>query len=309
MPEHPDRLKGFAWFILSCFHCIPLRWRINLFVSLFLAFYHLSPRRRLIALHNLKNAFPEKSMTDIILIAKGVYRNMAVIAAEFFDIPWLTEDRIRERVEVEGLEYCVEALKKKRGLLMVSAHFGNWELQAIAFSLLFQPLLFLYRPLDNLFLDHLVTSVRSSTGNRPLAKKKAMRQMLRTIKANGIVGLLIDQNWSWQEGVFVDFFGRPACTSDGLARLALHTEAPVIPVFMVRQESGKYRLVIGEAVELINTGQRTKDVLINTQNFTRIIEDMIRKYPDQWFWVHQRWKTQPYVVQKRHHSHASECHV
>ncbi len=133
--------------------------------------------------------------------------------------------------------------------------------------------------------------------------------MLRTLKANGIVGLLIDQNWSRQEGVFVDFFGRPACTSDGLARLALHTEAPVIPAFMVRQENGKYRLVIGEAVELINTGQRIKDVLINTQNFTRIIEDMIRKYPDQWFWVHQRWKTQPCVGQKRHHSHASECHV
>ena len=236
-------------------------------------------------------------MTDIILIAKGVYRNMAVIAAEFFDIPWLTKDRIRERVEVEGLEYCVEALKKKRGLLMVGAHFGNWELQAIAFSLLFHPLLFLYRPLDNLFLDRLVTSVRSSTGNSPLAKKKAMRQMLRTIKTNGIVGLLIDQNWSWQEGVFVDFFGRPACTSDGLARLALHTEAPVIPAFMVRLENGKYRLVIGEAVELVNTGERIKDVLINTQNFTRIIEDMIRKYPDQWFWVHQRWKTQPCVVQ------------
>jgi Kdo2-lipid IVA lauroyltransferase/acyltransferase len=297
MPEYPDRLKGFNRFILSCFRCVPLHWRINLFVSLFLAFYHLSPRRRLIALNNLKNAFPEKSMTDIILIAKGVYRNMAIIAAEFFDIPWLTEDHIRERVEVEGLEYCVEALKKERGLLMVSAHFGNWELQAIAFSLLFHPLLFLYRPLDNLFLDRLVTSVRSSTGNMPLPKKKAMRQMLRTIKANGIVGLLIDQNWSWQEGVFVDFFGRPACTSDGLARLALHTEAPVIPVFMVRQESGKYRLVIGEAVELINTGQRTTDVLINTQKLTRIVEDMIRKYPDQWFWVHQRWKTQPHVVE------------
>ena len=96
-------------------------------------------------------------MTDIIRIAKGVYRNMAVVAAEFFDIPWLTKERIRERVEVEGLEYCEEALKKKRGLLMVGAHFGNWELQAIAFSLLFRPVLFLYRPLDNLFLDRLVT--------------------------------------------------------------------------------------------------------------------------------------------------------
>ena len=241
-------------------------------------------------------------MTEIILIAKGVYRNMAVIAAEFFDLPWLDEERIRETVEVEGLEHCVEALKKKRGLLMVGAHFGNWELQAIAFSLIFRPILFLYRPLDNLFLDRLVTSVRSITGNRPLAKKKAMRQMLLTLRANGIVGLLIDQNWSWQEGVFVDFFGQPACTSDGVARLAMHTEAPVIPGFIVRREDGKYRIVIGEAIALVNTGERKKDVLINTQNFTRIVEDMIRKYPDQWFWVHQRWKTQPCDVQQKKNS-------
>jgi KDO2-lipid IV(A) lauroyltransferase len=296
MPEQPHRVTGFARFVLACFRCISLRWRINVFVGLFLAFYHLSPRRRLITLHNLQNAFPEKSITDVTLIAKGVYRNMAIIAAEFFDIPWLTKDHIRERVEVEGLEYCEEALKKKRGLLMVGAHFGNWELQAIAFSLLFRPLLFLYRPLDNLFLDRLVTSVRSSTGNIPLVKKKAMRKMLLSLRANGIVGLMIDQNWSWQEGVFVDFFGRPACTSDGLARLALHMEAPVIPAFMVRLKNGKYRLVIGEAIDLVNTGERDKDALINTQKITRIVENMIRNYPDQWFWVHQRWKTQPPVA-------------
>ena len=299
MSEHPEHIRGVTWFILSCFRCIPLRWRIHFFTGLALVFYHLSPRRRLIALHNLQNAFPEKSMTEIIMIAKGVYRNMAVIAAEFFDIPWLTKDHIRERVEVEGLEHCVEALKKKRGLLMVTAHFGNWELGAIAFSLFFQPVLLLYRPLDNLFLDRLVASVRSSTGNRLLVKNKAMRKMLRTINTNGIVGLLIDQNWSWQEGVFVEFFGRPACTSDGLARLALHTEAPVIPCFMVRREDGKYTLVIGEVIELVDTGEQEKDVLVNTQNYTKIIEQMIRKYPDQWFWVHQRWKTQPCDVQPK----------
>lgn len=299
MSEHPEPIKGLTWCILSCFRCIPLPWRIHFFAGLALAFYHLSPRRRLITLHNLQNAFPEKSMTEIIMIAKGVYRNMAVIAAEFFDIPWLDEERIREMVAVEGLEHCVEALKKKRGLLMVTAHFGNWELGAIAFSLFFQPVLLLYRPLDNLFLDRLVASVRSATGNRLLVKNKAMRKMLRTINANGIVGLLIDQNWSWQEGVFVEFFGRPACTSDGVARLAMHAEAPVIPCFMVRREDGKYTLVIGEAIELVDTGEREADVLINTQNFTRIVEEMIRKYPDQWFWVHQRWKTQPCDVQQK----------
>jgi KDO2-lipid IV(A) lauroyltransferase len=252
----------------------------------------LSPRRRLIAIHNIKRAFPEKSMAEIVLIAKGVYRNMAITTAEFFDMPYLTKDNIHELVEVDGIEHCNKALKKNMGLLVFSAHFGNWELQAIAFSLIFQPMLVIYRILDNIFLERFVTDIRSSTGNRLLTKQKAMRTMLKALNANEVVGLLIDQNWSWQEGVFVDFFGRPACTTDGLALLAMHTGAPVIPGFMVRMENGKYRLVIGEEVKIINTGQKEKDVHANTQNFTRIIEDIVRKYPDQWFWVHQRWKTQ-----------------
>lgn len=293
MAEHTDLQRVLIRFILSFFRCVPVRLRTDVFVSLFLAFYHLSPRRRLIAIHNLKRAFPEKPMTEITRIAKGVYRNMAVVAAEFFDIPRMTSDRIREAVEVEGLQHGEEALKKNRGLLVFGAHFGNWELEAIALSLLLHPAVVIYRTLDSPLLDQLVISVRSSTGNKLLPKQQAMRPMLRALKANGIVGLLIDQNWSWQEGVFVDFFGRPACTSDGLALLALHTGAPVLPAFMVRLENGRYKLVIGEEVEIIDTGQRGKDVLINTQNFTRIIEDMIRRYPDQWLWVHQRWKTQP----------------
>jgi Kdo2-lipid IVA lauroyltransferase/acyltransferase len=291
MSEPADRQGRVIRLILSCFQSVPVRLRTRIFVSLFLAFYHLSPRRRLIAIHNIKRAFPEKSMAEIVPIAKGAYRNMAIVAAEFFDISWLTEERIRKEVEVEGLEHCVEALKKNRGLLMFGAHFGNWELEAIAFSFLVRPAMVIYRTLDNTFLNRLVLSVRSSTGNKPLPKQGAMRQMLRTLGNNGVVGILIDQNWSWQEGVFVDFFGRPACTTNSLALLALHTKAPVIPAFMVRLEDGRYRLIIGEEVEIIDTDQREHDVLINTQNFTRIIEEMIRKYPDQWLWVHQRWKT------------------
>ncbi len=190
--KDPSRPTILARLILSSFRCIPVRLRTQIFIRLFLAFYHAAPRRRLIAIYNLKRAFPEKSSAEIVLIAKGVYRNMAIIAAEFFEIPRLTRERIHEVVDVEGLEHCAEALKKNRGLLMIASHFGNWELQAIAFSLFFKPLVFLYRPLDNLFLDRLVTSVRSSTGNRPLGKTKAMRQMLLTIKAKGIVGLLVD---------------------------------------------------------------------------------------------------------------------
>jgi KDO2-lipid IV(A) lauroyltransferase len=277
--------------VLAVFSAIPRKVRRKIFIALFLLFYHVSPRRRLIAIHNLKRAFPEKGMNEIIDIAKGVYRNMAIVAADFFDIPMLTPDNFRDLIEVEGLEHCRKALEKNKGVLMFGSHFGNWELGAIALSLAVKPSVVIYRPLDNPLLENLVTWVRSCTGNIPLAKDFAMRSMLRHLKKNDILGILIDQNVSVAEGVFVDFFGQPACTTTGLALLALHTGAPVLPGYALRLIDSRYRFIFGEEVELIRTGDRDKDVLINTQNFTRIVEDTVRKYPDQWLWVHQRWKT------------------
>lgn len=277
--------------ILSCFQFVPTRIRTALFIALFRLFYYLSAKQRLIAIHNLTRAFPEKSLSEIIRIARGVYRNMAIVAAEFFDIPLLTEGSLKHRVEVEGLEHCLNALKKGRGVLMFGGHIGNWEMGAAAVSLLVKPLMVIYRPLDNLMLENLVTWIRSSTGNVPLAKDLAMRPMLRFLKNNGILGLLIDQNVAWQEGVFVDYFDRLASTTNGMALLALHTGAPAIPCAMIRLENGKYKLLIGKEVELVRTDDRDADIIANTQNFTRVVEDMVRRYPDQWLWVHQRWKT------------------
>jgi len=284
--------------ILAIFRTIPLGMRKACFVSLSLLAYHLLPRRRLIAIHNLKRSYPEKDLSEIKTIARGVYRNFGIVAAEFFDLPLLTKENIGDYVDVEGLENCHRALEKNKGLLMFSAHFGNWELEAIALSLLVKPGVVIYRPLDNPILENIVMWVRSSTGNTAINKRRAMRQMLRHIKNGGILGLLIDQNWSWKDGCFVNFFDRPACTTNGLAHLALHTGAPVIPAFMARMPDGKYRFFIGEEVELIRMEDRESDVFENTQKFTTIIEDMVRKYPDQWFWVHQRWKTHPSQVTK-----------
>jgi len=181
---------------------------------------------------------------------------------------------------------------------MFGAHFGNWELEAAVFSLLVSPVTVIYRPLDSKLLDDLVLHVRSASGNIPLAKDRAMRQMLRVLKDNGVLGILVDQNMAWQEGVFVDFFGRPACTTDGLSLLALHTGAPVVPAFLIRQPNGKYRFVVGEEVPTVRTGDKAHDVLVNTQNYTRIVEETVRRYPDQWLWVHQRWKTKTCQVVK-----------
>ena len=277
--------------ILLIFGSIPLAIRREIFKAISLLYYHLSSRRRLIALHNLKCAFPEKSMQDIIKIAREVYRNIGIIAAEFFEFPSLTRENIHDLVECEGLENYTSAMAKNKGVLFFTAHFSNWELLAISLALLGQPFTFIYRLLDNPILENFVTYMRTCKGNNPLPKGGSMRQILRHIEKKELVGILIDQNMDWYEGVFVDFFGRPACTTNGLALLTLHTGAPVIPVFLVRMESGKYKLIIGKEVKIINTGNRNMDILTNTQNFTRIIEAFVRRYPDQWFWVHQRWKT------------------
>jgi KDO2-lipid IV(A) lauroyltransferase len=285
--------------LLFCFRTIPAPLRRALFTGCFRLFYHLVPRQRLIALYNLRSAFPEKTEDEILRIARGVYRNLGIVAAEFFDLPRLTKETIGEFVEAEGLEHCTKALEKGRGVLMFGAHFGNWELEAVAASLLVKPLVVIYRPLDSAVLDALVLRARSATGNVPLAKDRAMRPMLRSLKENGILGILIDQNVAWYEGVFVDYFGRPACTTDGLALLALHTEAPVLPAYMVRRPDNRYRLVIGPEVEVTRTGDREADILANTQRFTKVIEETVRQYPDQWLWVHQRWKTQPCQVRRK----------
>ena len=285
--------------LLTCFQGIPLSLRRALFTGLFRLFFHLVPRQRLIAVYNLRRAFPEKSDDEILRIARGVYRNMGIMAAEFFDVPRLTKENIGELVEPEGLEHCLKALEKGRGVLFFTAHFSNWELSAAAAALLIKPVVAIYRTLDNALLDHLVLRVRSATGNTLIPKEHSMRTMIRSLKRNEIVGILIDQNVAWNEGVFVDFFGRPACTTNGLALLALHTGAPVLPGYIVRLPDGRYRLVIGPEVEITRTGDRAEDVLANTQRFTKVIEETVRRYPDQWFWVHQRWKTQKCQIHRK----------
>ena len=292
-------LQRLADTLLACFQGIPISLRRALFTGLSRLFYLLVPRQRLIAAYSLRRAFPEKSDDEILRIVRDVYRNMGIMAAEFFDVPRLTKENIGKFVEAEGLEHYLRALEKGRGVLFFTGHFGNWELSAAAGALLMKPAVVIYRKLDSALLEHLVLRVRSAAGNILLSKEHAMRALIRSLKRNEIVGILIDQNVAWYEGVFVDFFGRPACTTNGLALLALHTGAPVLPGYMIRLPDGRYRLVIGPEVELTRTGDRDADVLTNTQRFTKVIEEAVRRYPDQWFWVHQRWKTQRCQIRRQ----------
>lgn len=276
---------------LWIFRVVPLAVRRAVFSGLAGLGYRLSVKHRLIVLHNLTRAFPEKSPAEIERIAKASYRSFGRVVAEFSEITKLNPDNVHQWVHIHGLEHYDEVRRKGKGVLLFSGHFGNWEIGNAALAIARKPLIFIYRILDSTFLEEAITYVRSSCGNVSLDKENAMRPMIRALKKGETISILIDQNVAVYDGIFVDFFGRPACTTSGLALLAIHTGAPVLPVFTTRMPDGKYVMEIGAEVYIRNTGNRDADVRENTQVFTRIIENHIRKYPEQWFWMHQRWKT------------------
>jgi len=280
--------------LLFVFRCIPLVVRKGLCRIGFSLFYHLVAKSRLIVLHNLQRSFPEKDSKEIIKIAKGVYRHFSIVAAEFFDMPSITRDNIDRWVEVEGMEYADAALSQNKGALSIVAHFGNWELLTIAIPMLVRPMYIVYRPLDSPVIDNMVEYVRTMHGNSLIPKGGSGKKVLELLKENQIIGILSDQNVAAYEGVFVDFFERPACTGVGLAVMAMRSDSPVVPVFMARQKSGKYKLIIKPFLKAVCTDDYEADLQVNTQRFTKIVEDVVREYPDQWFWFHQRWKTKTY---------------
>lgn len=277
--------------ILFCFRCVPLSIRKLFFASLLMVFYHTVAKHRLITLHNLHRAFPEKNMEELIRIAKGVYRNLAITAAEFFGMPAITRENLHEWVELEGLEHFEAGIAQGKGLLTIIAHFGNWELMPVTAPFFLNPSYIIYRPLDSPVLDNMVEYVRTINGNVMVKKGGSGKRIIELLNDNRSIGILSDQNVAAREGVFVDFFGRQACTGVGLAVLALRSGAPVLPMFMARQKSGKYKFILKPLVEISRSGDYEQDLLDNTQRFTKVVEDTVREYPDQWFWLHQRWKT------------------
>lgn len=257
--------------------------------------FRVDRKRRDITLENLRAALGEKtSHAERVRIAEEVYANLGINLFEFMKLPWLKPDGLAGYVEVEGLDHLNSALKKGQGVILFTAHFGNWELMAANYALTGFPVDVVVRDLDNRLLEEFVRWARTRCGNRIVSKGRAMRPLLKSLSANGIAGILLDQNVALAEGVFVDYFGIPACTNKGPAMLAAVSGAAVIPTFTLR--TGRtHRVMIGEEVKLVDTGNRQEDAVENTARMTRIIEETVRKHPGQWFWVHRRWKTRPPV--------------
>ncbi|MBI3399424.1 MAG: lysophospholipid acyltransferase family protein [Deltaproteobacteria bacterium] len=257
-----------------------------------LAFY-LDKKHRVITLNNLENSFKgEKTSGDINAIAKKVFENLGMNFMEFCRLSWLKTEDLTGYVEVEGFENFERAYKKGKGVIFLTGHFGNWELMAIFYALKGYPVDIVVRDLDSPIADEFVKWVRTVAGNRIVSKDRSMRELLRIVSKGGVVGILLDQNVTWNEGVFVYFFNELACTNKGPALLALASGAAIVPTFIVRNGK-KHRIIIGEEITIKNSGNRAADHLKNTALFTKVIEDFARQYPEQWFWLHQRWKSRP----------------
>jgi KDO2-lipid IV(A) lauroyltransferase len=256
--------------------------------------YAMLPRLQRTAEFNLRVAFPEWDEAQRRGVIRGMVRNLGWMAAEFARLPRYTRENIQDVVILDGHDNFLQGQRRGKGVLYLTGHIGAWELSSFAHALYGFPLHYMARPLDNPLVDALVNRYRCLSGNQPIFKNESARTLLKILKDAGTVGILADQNTMPEEGVFVDFFGKTACTTTGIARVALHTDAAVVPGYAVWDESiRKYRLRFEPAVELVRTGEAERDIFVNTQKFAKVIEEIIRRYPEQWVWVHARWKTRP----------------
>jgi Kdo2-lipid IVA lauroyltransferase/acyltransferase len=256
--------------------------------------YLFHARLRQVGMRNLEMAFPEKSEKERKRILRSEFTSLGRQLAELCQFPRYTLENVDDVVVYEQLENYERAYERGKGVLFLTAHFGGWELSAFAHSLHGHRVNIVMRPMDNPYLDGMLQSYRTMHGNKVVPKDDFVRGLLAAMKAGETVGILMDTNMTPPQGVFVDFFGIPACTASGLARIALRTDAAVVPGFTIWDESlGKYCLRFDPALELVRTGDLEADIITNTQKFTHVIEEYVRKYPEQWLWVHRRWKTRP----------------
>ena len=274
--------------------CLPKKYALMLGSGLGGLLYIVLKKRRRIALENLQIAFgPEVSTDERAQICRKSFQQIGKTAIEFLRFPKLTFSNIWEEVTVEGKEHLIGALNQGKGAIVFLPHFGNWELLALVYGALIpdraKAIAF---PLKNRYLNALVSQYRERLSLKLITRRRAVRETLRALRENFAVGFFADQN-AGREGVFVDFFGKPASAVRGPATLALKTGAPLLLSMDIRQPDDRHHVIITPEIELEISGDLDQDVQTNTAHILKILETYIRQYPDQWFWTHNRWKTQP----------------
>jgi KDO2-lipid IV(A) lauroyltransferase len=283
-----------AWTILKSVSLLPRSIALKAGRMVGALAHAVLPHLRRHAEANLRLAFPELAEGERERIKRGSFQNLGRLLGEISQFPRFNRENISSIVVYEGLENYLNAVAEGRGVILLTGHIGAWELSVYAHSIYGHPMSFLARRVDNPLVERLAESYRARYGNRSIDKKNSVREVLKTLKSGGVVGILADLNASREEGVFCDFFGVEACTTAGVATLALRTGAVVLPGYLIWDEKGQiHRLHFDPPVETINTGNQKEDVMVNTQRYTKALESIIRSYPDQWLWIHRRWKTRP----------------
>jgi len=260
-----------------------------------LAFLFDRPHRR-VGMRNLEIAFPDKPMAERRRILRGSFLNLGRMAAELAHLPHLSAERLRDMVRFVDEEWWREAISWERstGVLALSGHFGNWELLVFAHGMRGHPVHMVHRAIANPLVDRWLNALRARAGTKAIRKRQAARAVLAALHERGLLVLPFDQNSTRGLGVFVDFFGVPASTNAGLARIALKADAPVVPIFIVREgRAARHRVHILPILQVERTDDPAADVVRNTQRFSDVFEEMVRRYPEQWLWMHKRWKTRP----------------
>jgi KDO2-lipid IV(A) lauroyltransferase len=255
--------------------------------------YLLHRRLRRVALRNLELAFPQMNPSERRRIARQLFTGLGRQLAEVCLFRRYTRKNVSQVAVYEGFENFERAQQRGKGVIFLTAHLGGWEIGSFVHALNGNPLKVLVRPLDNPYLDAMVSRYRGMHGNGTIAKSD-LRSLLAALRGGETVGILMDQNMTPPQGVFVDFFGHAACTAAMVARVALRTGAAVVPAFTIWDPVlRKYKVHFDPGMELVRSGDEEQDTAANTAAFTKVIENYARKYPEQWLWVHRRWKTRP----------------
>lgn len=283
-----------VWLLAKLLGLLPLSAARAIGIAIGRTAYRVHPRLRRVGQRNLQLAFPDLSEAERTRILKGVYVTLGRQLADFSHLPKITKANVSDVVVYSGLENYARARARGRGVLFLTAHLGGWEIGSFAHSVYGYPIRIVIRELDNRRLNQFVDHCRTAAGNQTFGKQDFARGLLAAMRAGETVGVLMDTNMTPPQGVFVPFFGIPACTASGLARVALKTDAAVIPGFTVWDErAGKYCIHFEPVLELVKTGDDDADAVANTARFTAAIEQYVRRYPEQWLWVHRRWKARP----------------
>jgi Kdo2-lipid IVA lauroyltransferase/acyltransferase len=283
-----------VWAFVHALRLLPRRLARTLGAAIGAIAFRGLGRLRRVGLRNLELAFPEKSAEERETILRSEYRNLGLLLAEFCKMPGYSAATASRFIRYEGLENYRQAREQGKGVLVLTGHLGAWELSSFYHSLMGMPMGMVIRRLDNPLVDAFVNRIRCLHGNRVIHKDDFARGLIASMRSGETVGILMDTNMTPPQGVFVPFFGVPACTASGMARIAARTGAAVVPGFLLWEESEqKYVLHFGGLLDVVDTGDAEQDVLTNTAAFTAAIEGYVRQYPEQWLWMHRRWKTRP----------------